>query len=93
MEVNTKILICGENREERKNLTDGLTKLGYRFIDQAENGDDAIALLESNSYDVAIVDLWISGIDGIDIGQLETSKETRDPSDFCIVILKRMMGL
>ena len=67
METNTKILICGENREERKNLTDGLTKLGYRFIDQAESGDDAIALLESNSYDVAIVDLWISGIDGIGI--------------------------
>lgn len=67
METNTKILICAENREERKNLTDGLTKLGYRFIDQAENGDDAIALLESNSYDVAIVDLWISGIDGIGI--------------------------
>ena len=67
METNTKILICGENREERKSISDGLTKIGYRFIDQAENGDDAITLLESNSYDVAIVDLWISGIDGIGI--------------------------
>ena len=38
-------------------------------------------------------DLYIAGVDGIDIGSNDTSKETRDPSDFCIVILKRAMGL
>ena len=38
-------------------------------------------------------DLYIAGVDGIDIGANDTSKETRNPSDFCIVILKRMMGL
>ena len=37
--------------------------------------------------------LYIAGVDGIDIGANDTSKETRDPSDFCIVILKRAMGL
>ena len=38
-------------------------------------------------------DLYIAGVDGIDIGANDTSKETRDPSDFCIVILKRIMGM
>ena len=38
-------------------------------------------------------DLYIAGVDGIDIGANDTSKETRDPSDFCIVILKRAIGL
>ena len=38
-------------------------------------------------------DLYIAGVDGIDIGANDTSKETRDPSDFCIVILKRAVGL
>ena len=38
-------------------------------------------------------DLYIAGVDGIDIGANDTSKETRDPSDFCIVILKRMVGM
>ena len=37
--------------------------------------------------------LYIAGVDGIDIGANDTSKETRDPSDFCIVVLKRAMGL
>lgn len=38
-------------------------------------------------------DLYVAGIDGIDIGQSQTSKETRDPSDFCIVILRRAYGI
>lgn len=38
-------------------------------------------------------DLYVAGIDGIDIGANQTSKETRDPSDFCIVIKKRAFGL
>lgn len=38
-------------------------------------------------------DMYVAGIDGIDIGANQTSKETRDPSDFCIVIKKRAFGL
>lgn len=38
-------------------------------------------------------DLYVAGIDGIDIGTAQTSKETRDPSDFCIVIKRRAFGL
>lgn len=38
-------------------------------------------------------DLYVAGIDGIDIGAAQTSKETRDPSDFCITILRRAYGM
>ena len=38
-------------------------------------------------------DLYIAGIDGVDIGAAQTSKETKDPSDFCIVIKKRAFGM
>lgn len=37
--------------------------------------------------------LYVAGIDGIDLGQKETSDATKDPSDFCIIILKRMQGV
>ena len=67
MNPNTKILICDENREERLQLTNDLTKEGYRYIEYAENGDDALNLMKRVHYDVIIVDLWISGIDGIGI--------------------------
>ena len=42
--------------------------------------------------DININNLYVGGIDGIDIGALETSKETRDPSKFATVIKKRIYG-
>lgn len=38
-------------------------------------------------------DLYVAGVDGIDIGKNQTSSETRNPSDFCLVIYKRVLGL
>lgn len=38
-------------------------------------------------------DLYVAGIDGIDKGGEDTSDQTRDPSDFCVVIKKRQVGL
>lgn len=37
--------------------------------------------------------MYVAGIDGIDLGQEDTSSETRDPSKFAVVILKRATGL
>jgi 2-hydroxy-3-keto-5-methylthiopentenyl-1-phosphate phosphatase len=37
--------------------------------------------------------LYVAGIDSIDIGANETSVNTDDPSKFCIVIKKRAFGL
>lgn len=40
-----------------------------------------------------IRDLYVIGIDGIDIGKAQTSEYTKDPSDFCLVVYKRAYGL
>lgn len=37
--------------------------------------------------------MYVAGIDSIDIGAKDTSEATKDPSDFCIVIKKRVRGL
>lgn len=37
--------------------------------------------------------LYVIGIDGIDIGAAQTSEYTKDPSDFCLVVKKRVYGL
>lgn len=67
MEKSIKILICDENRDERRNIADGLKKRGVITVDEAECGDAAIKSLGELEYDVVIVDLWISGMDGISI--------------------------
>lgn len=40
-----------------------------------------------------IKNLYVIGIDGIDIGSAQTSENTKDPSDFCLVVYKRTYGL
>lgn len=37
--------------------------------------------------------LYVIGIDGIDIGASQTSEYTKDPSDFCLIVYKRVYGL
>lgn len=40
-----------------------------------------------------IRNLYVIGIDGIDIGKAQTSEHTREPSDFCLVVFKRAYGM
>lgn len=40
-----------------------------------------------------IKNLYVIGIDGIDIGAGQTSENTKNPSDFCLVVKKRVYGL
>ena len=37
--------------------------------------------------------LYVAGIDGIDIGAAQTSDLTKDPSDFCMVVKRRVFGV
>lgn len=81
MENNAKILLCDENTEERRKLIDFLTKSGFHYIDEVSNGDSAIGKIMNGSYDIAIVDLWISGVDGIGIIRaVQNNSEKRKPS-------------
>ena len=53
---------------------------------------------EGNEFDAPTAynemhDLYVAGIDGIDIGANQTSSATKDTSDFCMVILRRAHGL
>ena len=37
-------------------------------------------------------DMYVAGVDGIDIGGSQTSEYTKDPSDFCFIVKKRVYG-
>ena len=67
METHAKILLCVEDQEERANLYGNLLKAGYRYVDEASNGEMSVDKISKNDYDIAIVDLWMSGIDGIGV--------------------------
>ena len=48
---------------------------------------------ENNNNQEKVRNLYVAGIDGIDIGQSETSNATRDPSKFCTTIKRRIYGM
>ena len=83
MENNTKILICDENTEERLKIVDYLKKSGYRFIDDASNGDIAVEKILKTNYDVVVVDLWMSRIDGI--GIIKNAKKEKNSPAFILM--------
>ncbi len=67
MEYTTKILIADENEQARRELRDTLTRAGYRSIEEAANGEEALVKLSRFHPDVAIIDVWLSKLDGIGV--------------------------
>lgn len=67
MENKAKILLSVENPDERRRISENLSKSGFRYITEAENGESAIGLIASGGFDLVLTDLWLSGLDGIGI--------------------------
>jgi hypothetical protein len=63
-------------------------KMAMEKIKAEERGEEFEAINYSE-----MRDLYVAGIDGIDIGANQTSEKTKDASDFCITILRRAHGL
>lgn len=67
MENNTKILIADENPAGRQALANELKKAGYKNIEEAANGEEALIKIGRFHPDVAILDVWLSKLDGIGV--------------------------
>lgn len=67
MEHDIKILIVNESAAERQQLREGLNRHGYRFLDEAANGEEALQKLCRNRYDAALIDMMLTRLDGIGV--------------------------
>lgn len=67
MENTIKILIVDENPQSRHATKDALTKKGFRFVDEATNGEDAFVKITRTHPDIVIADLWLSRLDGLSL--------------------------
>ncbi len=85
MEYNIKVLIADENAEERKKLRGALAAANIFSVDEAANGDEALKKLTAGSYTAAVIDLWLSGIDGIGIIRKLRAPDLRHKSTYLIV--------
>lgn len=60
----------------------------WTLPDEKDNGGKIIKTYPKEK----INNLYVIGVDGIDIGASQTSQYTKDPSDFCLVVYKRVYG-
>ena len=67
METQAKVLICDENNEERDAIVRALNSSGMFITDESRDGQRSIDLIKTRKYDAVVIDLWISGLDGIGI--------------------------
>ncbi len=67
MEYTAKILIANESVAERQILREALNRAGYRFIDEAANGEETLMKLRRSHYDAALVDMMLTRLDGIGV--------------------------
>ena len=67
MEYTTKILIADENAAQRQSLCNELVRAGYRNIEEASNGEEALIKIGRTHPDVVIIDVWLSKLDGIGV--------------------------
>lgn len=65
MELNAKILVADENASTRRATRDALLRRGYRTVDEAQNGEEALIKINRNHPDIVICDIWLSKLDGI----------------------------
>ncbi len=62
-----RILIADENITQRAQLKEALGRAGYRHIDEASSGDEALEKIDRLHPDIAIIDIWLSRLDGIGV--------------------------
>ena len=72
MEYSTKLLIADENPAQRQALKENLIHAGYRNIEEASDGEDALVRIGRYHPDVVLIDICLSKLDGI--GVLRNSK-------------------
>lgn len=68
--MNTSIIIADDHPLVLKGLQDFLTEKGYNIVDSATNGKDAYKLIIKHQPDIAILDIQMPQLSGIEIAKL-----------------------
>lgn len=75
------LLVVDDDRLVLASLSSGLRQAGYR-VTEASNGNDALSAAEESSLDLALLDVSMPGMNGIELGML-----LRDEADLPFVYL------
>ena len=71
--MKIKILLVDDERELLKIMSKVLMKKGYE-VECAENGNDALKMLENNNFSIVLTDLMMPGMSGLDLLEIINNK-------------------
>lgn len=84
-----KILLVEDEPELSGVLAKGLQKLAYA-VDAAQNGEDALSMLEINEYDLVVLDLNLPKIQGMEVlRRIRAGDEVRSPDCKVLILSAR----
>src|SRR5512133_3361969 len=87
MSIN-RILVADDEESMRWVLSKALRKKGFT-VDIARDGDEALRLVKTESYDLAILDIKMPGISGLDL--LDSVRDLNN--DLLVVIMTAEAGM
>jgi len=79
-----RLLIVDDLADNRNILSRRFGSLGYRTI-EADNGLTAIRLVDSQEFDLVLLDIMMPGIDGVEV--LKRIRTKRSPENLPIIML------
>ncbi|WP_246032210.1 response regulator transcription factor [Sulfurimonas crateris] len=76
--INMRILVVEDDEKIASFIKKGLQEESYS-VDVTENGYEAIYMIETNSYDIVLLDLMIHGLSGMDVCRNIRAKNITTP--------------
>ena len=74
-----RILLVDDHREFRASATALLTVEGFRVVASAASGEEALAVIDELELDLVLLDLYLPGLDGVEVAQLLAQREQPPP--------------
>ena len=81
--MKPQLLVVDDNEANRDMLSQRLIRKGYG-VETAENGRDALALIEAGNFDLILLDIMMPGMSGIEV--LRTLREKYSTRDLPIIM-------
>jgi DNA-binding response OmpR family regulator len=79
--LKSRILLLEDDITLNETVSEYLEELGYR-VDVVEDGEDALALMYENSYDIFLLDVKVPSMSGFDLLKEARSRKIQTPAIF-----------
>ena len=87
--MKPQLLVVDDNEANRDMLSQRLIRKGYG-VETAENGPDALALIEVGNFDLILLDIMMPGMSGIEV--LRTLREKYSTRDLPIIMASQLQS-